>query len=606
MCGINGILLKNPIKDIRKRLHKMNDAIEHRGPDFGGVYEIVAHKGGIGHRRLSIIDLNARSNQPMVSEKSGCVLAFNGEIYNYKSLRKKINYNFKTESDTEVLLAGLQEEGIAFVNKCNGMFAFVFWDNKKKELILCRDRLGIKPLFYYYDEEKVVFSSEIKGILNSGLVEARLNYDALDDYLGYRYVREPYTFFENIYQVEAGTLCRFDSGLKKSSYKYWNIPTDFNMKEKYREADIREQFKEKLTEAVKLRLISDVPLGTYLSGGVDSSILSAIVAKEADGQIHTYTIGFKEANEFVYARMVAEKYHTIHHEILTDEADYLKKLEEIIGYKDAPLGIPNEILLAIMSRKLKEEITVVLSGEGADELLGGYGRIFRSPFEYDHHVSKSSFYDFFIRKYEYVPRYIRDKYINCKCGIRDAFDGEIEKRFIANSNEYNVFWFFHKYHVKGLLQRVDATTMLTAVEARVPFLDHELIEFSYSDIPYEMKLHWKNEKNKMQAELLRAAEYSEVLDVPKYILREVAYGYLPSSVIERKKVGFPVPLAMWKENLLEIARNELGDAYWLKEKYAINDLLQECLLLPNGIQMVWMLINIQLFCRAYFNCEWRY
>lgn len=606
MCGINGIISKTPIENLVDRALKMNEAIIHRGPDAGNVLEIIKGRGILGHRRLSIIDLNERSNQPMYLENGGCAITYNGEVYNYHNLKADLPYHFRTESDTEVLLTGLSDEGISFINKCNGMFAFGFWDNAKKELVLCRDRLGIKPLYYYCDGEKLVFSSEIKGILNSGLVEAKLNYNALDDYLGYRYVREPYTFFENIYQVEAGTICCFDSSLKKTCYRYWDIPASFNLNGEYEEAGIKEQFRDKLLESVKRRMISDVPLGTYLSGGVDSSILSAMTAKESKNQIHTYTIGFEEMNEFAYAQMVAERYGTIHHEILIDEEDYLGKMEEIIAYKDAPLGVPNEIPLAIMSRKLKDKITVVLSGEGADELLGGYGRIFRSPFDYYNHGLQSDFYDFFIQRYEYVPRYIRDKYIKCEYGIRSRLDRQIKEQFSERENEYNVFYFFHKYHVKGLLQRIDTTTMLTAVEARVPFLDHELIEFAYSEIPYEMKLHWRSENCRKRARMQWASEYSEKLDIPKAVLREIAYDYLPAEVIERRKVGFPVPLAAWTERLLTMARKELGDACWLKGTCNMEELLGECIKLPQGAQVIWMLISIQLFYGQYFDKKWEY
>lgn len=606
MCGINGIIAKKPVRDLETRMHKMNESIRHRGPDAGNMLEVTAGRGMFGHRRLSVIDLNIRANQPMRPENGCNALTYNGEIYNYKQLRQGLSCSFRTESDTEVLLAGLCEEGMSFLHKCNGMFAFGFWNDAEKELILCRDRMGIKPLFYYYDGNTVVFSSEIKGILSSGLVEAKLNRDALDDYLGYRYVREPYTFFKNIYQVEAGTVCRFDRNLKKRSYRYWDIPTDFNRAAAYREADIKERFKNQLVESVTRRMISDVPLGAYLSGGVDSSVLSAITAQRSERQIHTYTIGFHDMNEFDYARMVAQKYNTLHHEILIEEEDYLGKMEEIIGYKDAPLGVPNEIPLAEMSRQLKDNITVVLSGEGADELLGGYGRIFRSPFDYQNHNTEMDFYDFFIDKYEYVPRHMRDQYLCCGYETRDCFDREIKDRFLQYENEYNVFWFFHKYHVKGLLQRVDTTTMLTAVEARVPFLDHELIEFAYAEIPYDMKLKWKSAECRRQAENLWAAAYSEMLDIPKAVLRQTAYDYLPAEVIERKKVGFPVPLAAWEKELLAIARRELRGASWLKDTFEVEELIRECLLLPQGMQIIWMFINIQLFYRQYFNRTWEY
>lgn len=606
MCGINGILSKRPVDNLIDRITKMNSAIMHRGPDAGSAFEIIKDKSAFGHRRLSVIDLNERSNQPMRAEDGRCMITYNGEIYNYRQLKADLHYHFRTESDTEAILAGLSHEGISFVKRCNGMFAFAFWNQDKNELVLCRDRLGIKPLFYYYDGEKVIFSSEIKGILNSGLVEAAFNDAAADDYLGHRYVREPHTLFKNIYQVEAGTFCRFGVDLKRTVCRYWDVPQDFNMSHEYSASEIREQFRERLIESVRKRMISDVPLGTYLSGGVDSSILSAIAAKNMGERIHTYTIGFEEMNEFAYARMVSEKYNTIHHEITINGSEYLDKLGEVISYKDAPLGVPNEILLAVMSKKLKEKITVVLSGEGADELLGGYGRIFRSPFDYKNYSYNVNFYDFFINKYEYVPRRIRDKFLRRDSMIRDNCDLEMRRRFADYENEYNVFWFFHKYHVQGLLNRIDATTMLAAVEARVPFLDHELVEFAYSEIPYDMKLRWKSESCKCKAKMTYASEYSEQLDIPKAILREIAYDFLPPEVIERRKVGFPVPLEAWEKRLREMARQELPGAAWLKEDFGIDEFLEECLLLSNGAQIIWMFINMQLFYKQYFCKEWRY
>lgn len=205
-----------------------------------------------------------------------------------------------------------------------------------------------------------------------------------------------------------------------------------------------------------------------------------------------------------------------------------------------------------------------------------------------------------------MPRYLRDKYVKGSKEMRSRFDKEIRDRFSNYENEYNVFWFFHQYHVKGLLQRVDTTTMLAAVEARVPFLDHELIEFAYSEIPYQMKLRWKSEACKEQAKKLQASAYSEKLDIPKYVLRQTAYAFLPAEVIERKKVGFPVPLAAWEKELLAMARRELQGACWLRESDTVEELLKDGLALPQGNQIMWMFINIQLFCKQYFNRAWEY
>ena len=349
----------------------------------------------------------------------------------------------------------------------------------------------------------------------------------------------------------------------------------------------------------------DVPLGTYLSGGVDSSLITAITALNKDEKVNTYTIGFDEINEFEYSKVIADKYGTDHHETLMQKEDYLSNWERLINFKDAPLGVPNEIPLAVMSSKLKEKITVVLSGEGADELMGGYGRIYRAPFDYANEDTKESFYDYFISKYDYVPRHMRDQLINTPKNYRKEFDEQIRASFDKSSNEESVFRFFHKYHVKGLLQRVDMTTMQTSVEARVPFLDHNLIEFSYNNIPYDLKLRWISEEAKNQAKSMNSSQYSETLDTPKYLLRKLSYKYLPKEIVERKKIGFPVPLTEWFDNLESLAKELLPNANWLKEG-AVNDLIKKSKTESRSGQILWMFVNIEIFKKNYFNKQWKW
>lgn len=611
MCGINGIVTKKCVVDIGDRIKKMNDSLAHRGPDADSYKICNEGKLALGHRRLSIIDLDHRSDQPFVSASGRWILVYNGEVYNYKKMRDCLSYDFITESDTEVIIAYIETKGInALLKECNGMFAFAAFDVVENKMYLCRDRMGIKPLYYYSDANFFIFSSEIKGILNSGLVEAVFDTEAIDDYLGYRYIREPYTFFKGIRQLEAGTYLEISHGLDVVQKTYWDIPASFNQSVEYDEDFIYAEFKERLEEAVNKRMIADVPLGTYLSGGVDSSLLSAMAAsriEERGEKLDTYTIGFPELNEFKYARMVSEKYNTRHHEIKIDRYMYLSKLKEIIMYKDAPLGVPNEIPLAVMSGELKKDITVVLSGEGADELLGGYGKIFRAPFDYKNFDSNCgiSFYRYFIDKYEYVPRSIRDKYLTTRENRRHFYDEKILDVFGENSNEYNVFRFFHKYHVKGLLQRVDTTTMLASVEARVPFLDHELIEYTYQSVPYELKLKWKNNGLMETARDSKAEYYSENSDIPKYILKKMAYDYLPAQVIERKKEGFPVPLNKWDKELREMAHNELKDSVWFRQD-KLQEFFDECGKERIGNQIIWMFLNVEIFYKSYLKKEWRY
>ncbi len=284
MCGINGMFSSHKMSDVRLRLQRMNSAIYHRGPDGTGIAIFEDGKVALGHQRLAIIDTYERSNQPMTSNDGRWTLVFNGEIYNFKELREKLEYNFKTESDTEVLLAGISCYGVEnFVPKTNGMFAFAAYDNENNQLYLVRDRLGIKPVYFSIVDEKLIFSSEIKGILSSGFVFASMNEAALDDYLGYRYVREPYTFFENIYQLESGHILKVDGQMNVNKEKYWDIPDYFNVEEEYDEEAIIADLKREIEKSVSYRMIADVPLGTYLSGGVDSSLLSAMTAKNSAG-----------------------------------------------------------------------------------------------------------------------------------------------------------------------------------------------------------------------------------------------------------------------------------------------------------------------------------
>ena len=585
----------------------MNNSLTHRGPDAGGYAELADGKACVGQRRLSIIDIDDRSNQPMWSADRKFVIVYNGEIYNYRELKAELKYLFSTDSDTEVLLAGLALNGSEWIKNCNGMFAYALYDTTDGSFTLCRDRLGIKPLYYYLDENYFVFSSEIKGILTSGLVKAEFNTDAVDEYLANRYIREPYTFFKNIYQLPSGSILKLDADMNISINKYWELPREFNMQENENEEEVYLRFKEQLINAIRRRMIADVPLGTYLSGGIDSSIISAVGALESEKRINTYTIGFPELNEFSYAKKVADKYNTIHHEIVVDNKGYFGKLRELISYKDAPLGVPNEVPLAIMSKELKKNITVVLSGEGADELMGGYGRIFRSPFDYAH-IDKAcgkDFYEYFIGLYEYVPRTLRDKYLKTGYSIRNEKDALIRSEFEKQSNEEAVFRFFHNYHVKGLLQRVDITTMYASVEARVPFLDHELIEFTYKYVPYEMKLKWNDAEAQILAATESSSAYSEVLDSPKYLVRRLGLALLPEDVVTRKKMGFPVPLNNWYEELTLMAKELLANSEWF-ESEKLENLLAECKTNARFGQILWMFVNVELFRRMYFEKDWRY
>ena len=336
MCGITGIFSTSSIDSLERRINAMNNSIIHRGPDAGDFF--IETNIALGHRRLSIIDTSESANQPMHTNSRNWCIVFNGEIYNFKELRKELNYSFNTFSDTEVILASVEEKGIEwFLKKANGMFALALFNTQTKKLFLIRDRLGIKPLFYYIDKDKIIFASEIKAILSSGLLKAEFNESAIDEYLGNRYVRAPYTFFKNIFQLFPGSYLEINQSMKFKKYNYWKIPEKFNAEQDFNENKIEHQFEEQLIKSIKYRLISDVPLGTYLSGGVDSSLITAVTANNKSEELNTYTIGFPELNEFKYSRMIAKKYNTVHHEILIKKQDYVDNWERLIKFKDAPL-----------------------------------------------------------------------------------------------------------------------------------------------------------------------------------------------------------------------------------------------------------------------------
>jgi asparagine synthase (glutamine-hydrolysing) len=605
MCGINGILSLNEISNKENRIKNMNSAISHRGPDASGMY--LNGNIALGHQRLSIIDLDRRSNQPFKDPTNRYQLVYNGEVFNYLSLKKELNYNFLTTSDTEVVLMSIILKGLDwFLERANGFFAFAFYDNIKEELILCRDRFGIKPLYFYSDKENLVFSSEIKGILSSGLVEPEFNDKAIDEYLANRYVRSPFTFFKNIMSLNSSTYIKVSKRLSFKETKYWELP-EFNTRKHFNEKLIIEECKNKIFKGLKDWFISDVSVGSYLSGGVDSSLTTALLS-EANSQVNTYTIGFEENgfNEFKYAKQIAELYNTNHNEILLSKDEYYNNWENLIYFKDSPLGIPNEIPLAVMTKNLSRDIKVVISGEGADELFGGYGRIFRLGYD-NRELSKQAFKNSFLEKYEYLPREIRDKYLKIK-NYRDYFNNENHEIFFkSKSKEESIFRYFHTNHIQGLLQRVDMTSMHTGVEARPPFLNHELVEYAYKEVPLDLKIKWKNSKS-IQAVAkkgLTADQYSEEYDTPKYILKKIAEKYLPNNILHRKKMGFPVPLNSWFPELKERAEDILSNTNWIDNK-TLNALFQDLNQIDRSGHTLWMFMNIEIFYKKYFNKTYKY
>ncbi len=371
MCGINGIYGPLKSEDGLARITQMNARLAHRGPDAEGSYQNDMIT--LGHRRLSIIDLSEASNQPMTDASGRYTIVFNGEIYNYRELRKSFSgVEFKTDGDTEVLLLGFAKWGINFVKSCNGMFAFAIWDSKKEVLTLVRDRMGIKPLYYARTNSHTVFSSEIRALFSSGVIPRKLNTEVLGDYLRYKTVHGTNTIIDGVYMLPPGsamTITDHDSSIET----YWHLARDAQSEvASLTYNDTVSLVRKKMGEAVKRRLVADVPMGAFLSGGIDSSALVALAAREVD-QLKTFTVTFEDAefDESIYARQIADKYHTDHTELLLAPQALLDNLPAAIRAMDFPTG--DGINTYMVSKLAKEAgITVVLSGLGGDEVFAGY------------------------------------------------------------------------------------------------------------------------------------------------------------------------------------------------------------------------------------------
>jgi asparagine synthase (glutamine-hydrolysing) len=642
MCGILGQINFSD-KEIDKELFSLSlDLLEHRGPNASSIY--CGDCFSFGHRRLSIIDLNPNSNQPMISKCGNYILVYNGEIYNFNEIKKDLenrNYKFNSSGDTEVLLNCFIEYGIDCIHQFIGMFAFAIYDKNKDELYIVRDRLGVKPLYYYQDDYTFIFSSEIKSILKLGNIKREININAVSSYMSFRNPILEDTFFIGIKSLAPAHYIQIKNN-KIKIIEYWNVSRKF----KEQQEDKGEEFyisrlRELLDSSVKYRMIADVPFGSFLSGGVDSSVVTALMSKNTSEPVKTFTIGFEEDgyNEFHYAKIIANKFKTNHKEITLSSKEYVSSMEELIEFKDAPLSVPNEVPLYLMSKELKKDITVVLSGEGADEIFGGYGRIFRSPYDLErvknidsleltkdeklelvkNFISKylvenySSEIEHFFSIYSYTSLKEKKELLNSKIDleyIEDLFITKFMKYFneLSDDSYYNrLIYTFEKVHLVGLLHRVDTTTMAASVEARVPFVDHRLVEFAFT-IPLKYKLKWNSEQDKEKSKTVMSDRISEVYDTPKYILKKAYEDIIPKKVLYRKKMGFPVPLNLWfggnfnvyaKEVLLSHEAKTRGIfnieniENWLNNKKLIED---------HGVALkIWMLINLEIFFKKYFD-----
>ena len=588
MCGFCGILrFERGVGIDPSLIAKMATSLSHRGPDDEGIY--VEGQIGLGHRRLSIIDI-AGGHQPMKSrtrDGASQVIVYNGEIYNYVSLRReleRLGHTFMTASDTEVLLTAYGEWGNDCVNHLQGMFAFAIWDETKKSLFLARDRMGIKPLYYYQNDEVIIFASEIKAIFASGMVESSIEYSALDSFLTLGYVPGPMTMFKSISKLLPGHSITIDENGKTGLECYWNFnkitlnPISFS--------GAQEKLDQLLTDSVEMRLMSEVPLGVFLSGGLDSSAITALMSRITDQRIKTFTLGYEgadEANEFGFARKVASLFGTEHHEIILEPYDFIDSIPELVRITEEPLAESTAISLYQVAKEAKRYATVLLSGEGSDEIFGGYG-LYEKMLTMDRTRGLFNFFRMIpnaclpgdkLKKYaDWFSSAVEDRYRSTSGYLTERIKRHFYSPDLLNymkQNNYLEKTFFRWFKdvdgqpplsrllyvdsktwlLEDLLLRADKMTMATSVELRVPFLDHKIVEFA-SSLPDHYKVN--NGEG-------------------KFVLKKLMERYLPKEIIYRKKMGFSVPTKRWFAGaLLEPAKDiifsrKLLDTGWFKIKY---------------------------------------
>lgn len=588
MCGIAGIFsINNAVLDVNNNIKKMVDSIAHRGPDDEGFYQ--DKDIALGFRRLSIIDLKT-GNQPIHNEDKKIWTIFNGEIYNYKEIRALLEkkHTFYTNTDTEVLVHLYEDAEDEMVHHLRGMFAFCIWDSRKRNLIICRDRLGIKPLFYAETKEFFLFASEIKAILASGLVDRSMDIEALNHYLGLQYIPAPMTIFKQIKKLPPAHIL---SLTKKDTVKikeYWdtrNIPINTLSFD-----DCKDKMNELLHESVRLRLRSDVPIGAFLSGGVDSSAVVAIMAKLNNSAINTFTICHRDKayDESAYAKCVSDRYGTNHQTLVIGPEDFLSLMPSALEQFDEPFADSSALPTYLVSKFARESVKVVLSGDGGDEILAGYARYARElqfsriektlrlkavvpeALKRTLHNQMSFTHSFFNRVNKFIVNilsteverhlffmsYFRSHKYNLYSPIlRDRFCGNEDTSFFntyfkkANGNSLlrKILYLDQKtYLPNDILYKVDIASMANSLEVRVPLLDHKLVEF-VSSIPDEYKLTGNN---------------------GKMIFKNLLEDLLPQHILYRKKIGFEIPVSSWfRKELAKYIRELLNDSELLSSSY---------------------------------------
>ncbi len=530
MCGIIGFDWKD-----EELLKESRDLISHRGPDDCGDY--FSDGVSLGHRRLSIIDLSKRAKQPM-KLLGRYVVVYNGEIYNYKEIKKELKeYDFKTRSDTEVLVYAYDKWGKYFLNKLNGMFAFCIYDKKKGEFFLARDRFGIKPL-YYIDDGKFVFSSEMKSLL-SFLDKREVSKEGLKQFFNFRFTLGKTTLIAGINKFLPAHYMVYDVGDKKvrEYERYYKLKKQTIGDKSF--IFYKKRLKKLMKESVERRMVADVPVACLLSGGIDSSIITGL-AKKFNDSLNTFSIGFDTTNELPYANKVANYFKTNHHEFKINKDNVEKYLDDMVYHMDEPIGDPGFLPIFVLSKKVSEYNKIVLSGDGGDEVFCGYDRY--KMFHYGEFLKHFVFFDF---NNDVLKRLMKMKGKNAYSSFFETirlFDNEELNKLGVEKYDGSIFWRndynkevlnAQEFDIKTLLPndfflKADKMSSAFGLEQRVPYMDHELVEFAFS-IPLKYKLRLWNEK---------------------HVLKKSFEKFIPKEIIKRRKHGFDVPIDYWFKDIL--------------------------------------------------------
>ncbi|MBV6521913.1 MAG: Asparagine synthetase [glutamine-hydrolyzing] 1 [Gemmatimonadaceae bacterium] len=569
MCGICGIALSSRSSRTLDRdlIVRMREPMAHRGPD--GVGAFVSDRVALGHVRLSIVDV-AHGAQPMASDDGALQLIYNGEVYNHPALHEELvqqGVRYHTRCDTETILRLYEREGTSAPRRLRGMFAFAIWDSRTRELFIARDRFGVKPVYYAHTEDgSLYFASEIKAILAAGHVGAALNDAALPDYLANHAPSGEDTLFAGIKRLPPGHTMVWKDGVLHIE-QYWDLsfaqPTETRD-----DQELIDEYRDRFVDAVRMRLMSDVPLGMFLSGGIDSASITAAMSRLVDEPIKTFSVAFaeQEANELAYARLVAERYRTDHHEVVLSPGEFWERVPRLVWHEDEPMAHPSSVALNAVSRLAAECVKVVLTGEGSDETLAGYNRY------------RVTIYNTSIgRRYERLaPVFVRDAvrhgvdtlpagsrvrqrlsrtflmlpsdlpslyFDNFAVFSRTRQARLLAPAFAANLKDCDPYFAARealsrtdarslldrllyadtKTYLHELLMKQDQMSMAASIESRVPFLDHPLVEFA-ARLPQRLKLRGVT---------------------TKYVLRAAMRDWLPREILSRKKMGFPVPVGAW-------------------------------------------------------------